>query len=47
MFKPGHRKTLVEMAYAVSTVFDQSADFPDPSIDVPIVEDDIVKENSQ
>lgn len=34
--KPGHRKTLVEVAEAISWVLDVSADFLDAVADVPV-----------
>lgn len=45
-FKLGHRKTLAEAAHADSLVVDLSADFPDTSSDDPIVEEEIVEEDS-
>lgn len=46
LFKPGHRKTLVEAADAVSPVLDTFRDYKDPINNVTIVKDEIVEEDA-
>lgn len=46
-YKPKYRKTLAEAGEAVSSVVDAFADHPDPASDVPIVEVEVVEEDSQ
>lgn len=46
MFKPRLRKSLVEAAEAVRSVFDYFANFPDPVSNVPIVKDDVIEDDS-
>lgn len=45
-FKPGRRKSMAEAADAINSVVALSADFPDATSDVPIVEDKIVEEDT-
>lgn len=45
MFMSDHCKTLAEAADAECYVFDSSADFPDRTFDVPILQDEIVEED--
>lgn len=45
MFKPVHMKTLTEATDSVNSVSDSSPEFQDSTVDVPIVEEEIVEEN--
>lgn len=46
VFNPRHRKPFVELADAISSVIDISADLPGSESDVPIVANRIVEEDS-
>lgn len=45
--KPVHRKTFAEVAEAVSTVVDSSADFLDLVTDTPIVKNEVAEKKTR